>query len=54
MTTNNIFAGVGVKTTFVNILYDELMKREFVTLADVMCIRADKRRYKEANGAIRR
>ena len=42
MTTNNIFAGVGVKTTFVNILYDELMKREFVTLADVMCIKRGK------------
>ena len=42
MTTKNIFAGVGVKTTFVNIFYKELMKREFVTLADVMCI---KRRY---------
>lgn len=39
MTTKNIFAGFGVKTTFVNILYDELMKRDFVTLADVMCIK---------------
>ena len=39
MTTKNIFSGVGIKTTFVNILYDELMKREFVTLADVMCIK---------------
>ena len=40
--TKNIFAGRGVRTTFVNILYKELMKREFVTLADIMCI---KRRY---------
>lgn len=39
MATKNIFAGVGVKTTFVNIFYDELMKREFVTLADVMCLK---------------
>lgn len=39
MTTKNIFAGVGVRTTFVNIFYDELMKREFVTLADIMCIK---------------
>lgn len=39
VTTKNIFAGVGVRTTFVKILYDELMKREFVTLADVMCIK---------------
>lgn len=42
MTTKNIFAGTGIKTTFVNILYGELMKREFVTLADIMCL---KRRY---------
>ena len=42
MATKNIFAGKGIKTTFVKILYRELMKREFVTLADVMCL---KRRY---------
>ena len=42
MATKNIFAGTGIKTTFVNIFYEELMKREFVALADVMCI---KRRY---------
>ena len=42
MPTKNIFAGLGVKTTFVNILYDELMKREFVTLADVMCLKRGK------------
>lgn len=42
MATKNVFAGIGVRTTFVNILYEQLMKREFVTLADVMCI---KRRY---------
>lgn len=42
MTTKNVFAGSGVKTTFVNILYEELMKREFVTLADVMCIKRRK------------
>lgn len=42
MPTKNIFAGTGIKTIFVNILYGELMKREFVTLADIMCL---KRRY---------
>ena len=42
MATKNIFAGQGIKTTFVNILYEELMKREFVTLADVMCIKRRK------------
>lgn len=42
MSTKNIFAGFGVRTAFVNILYDELMKREFVTLADIMCIKRRK------------
>lgn len=42
MTTKNIFAGFGVRTAFVNILYDELIKREFVTLADIMCIKRRK------------
>ena len=42
MPTKNIFSGTGIKTTFVNILYEQLMKREFVTLADIMYI---KRRY---------
>lgn len=42
MPNKNIFAGMGIKTTFVNIFYEQLMKREFVTLADIMCI---KRRY---------
>ena len=42
MATKNIFAGVGVRTTFVNIFYDELMKQEFVTLADVMCLKRGK------------
>ena len=42
MPTKNIFAGMGVKTTFVNILYEQLMKREYVSLADIMCL---KRRY---------
>jgi len=39
MATKNIFAGIGIRTTFVKIFYEELMKREFVTLADVMCIK---------------
>ena len=38
MPTKNIFAGTGIKATFVNIIYGELMKREFVTLADILCI----------------
>ena len=38
MLTKNVFAGAGVRTVFVNLLYEELMKREFVTLADIMCL----------------
>lgn len=38
MATKNIFAGFGVRTTFVNILYDELMKREFINYADILAI----------------
>lgn len=36
MTTKNIFAGVGVRTEFVHRIYAELMKREFVTYADIL------------------
>ena len=42
MSAKNIFAGKGIKTTFVKILYGELMRREYITLADIMCL---KRRY---------
>ena len=42
MPTKNIYAGFGVRSEFVNLIYTELMKREFVTLADIMCL---KRRY---------
>lgn len=38
MSTKNIFAGSGTKTAFVNIIYQELMKRDPLTLADVLCI----------------
>lgn len=38
MPTKNIFAGLGVRATFVNLIYQELMKREFVSLADILCI----------------
>lgn len=40
--SKNIFSGLGVRTTFVNLIYQELMKREFVTLADVMCLKRGK------------
>lgn len=36
MTTKNIFAGSGLRTVFVNLIYNELMKRKFLTYADVL------------------
>lgn len=36
MPTKNIFAGFGLKTEFVNRIYNELMKRNFLTYADVL------------------
>jgi hypothetical protein len=36
MTTKNIFAGFGLRTEFVNRIYNELMKRNFLTYADVL------------------
>lgn len=36
MATKNIFAGYGLRTEFVNRIYNELMKRNFLTYADVL------------------
>lgn len=36
MATKNIFAGFGLRTEFVNRIYTELMKRKFLTYADVL------------------
>ena len=38
MPTKNIFAGFGVRSEFVNLIYMELMKREFVSYADVLAL----------------
>lgn len=38
MATKNIFAGFGVRSEFVNLIYSELMKREFVSYADILAI----------------
>ena len=38
MPTKNIFAGFGVKSEFVNLIYSELMKREFVSYADILAL----------------
>ena len=36
MPTKNIFAGFGIRSEFVNLIYKELMKREFVSYTDVL------------------
>lgn len=38
MSTKNIFAGYGVRSEFVNLIYKELMKRKFVSYADVLAL----------------
>ena len=38
MPNKNIFAGFGVRSEFVNLIYQELMKREFVSYADVLAL----------------
>jgi len=38
MSTKNIFVGYGVRSEFVNLIYKELMKREFVSYADVLAL----------------
>ena len=38
MPTKNIFAGFGLKAEFVNLIYQELMKRDFVSYADVLAL----------------
>ena len=38
MATKNIFAGAGVRSEFVNLIYAELMKRYFVSYADILAM----------------
>ena len=38
MPTKNICAGFGIRSEFVNLIYNELMKREFVSYADVLAL----------------
>ena len=38
MPTKNIFAGFGVRSEFVNLIYTELMKREFVSYANILAL----------------
>lgn len=48
---NNIFSGVSVKTSYVLIIYEELMKREYVSYADVLSkyLGNDKIDFKKGN-----
>lgn len=45
---NNIFAGIGIKSQFVKLIYMELMKRDFVSLTDILVLyyQKDKDYYK--------
>ncbi len=38
MPTKNIFAGFGLRSQFVNLIYQELMKRDFVSYADILAL----------------
>ena len=38
MPNKNIFAGFGARSEFVNLIYTELMKREFVSYADILAM----------------
>ena len=38
MPTKNIFVGFGIRSEFVNLIYNELMKREFVSYADILAL----------------
>lgn len=38
MPNKNIFGGFGLRASFVNIIYQELMKRDWLSLSDILCI----------------
>lgn len=42
MPNMSIFGGKSARACFANIFYNELMKREFVTLADIMCLQHER------------
>lgn len=42
MRTKNIFSGFGARSEFVNLIYSELMKREFVSYANVLALFCDR------------
>ena len=57
MSTKNIFAGFGLRSEFVNLIYSELMKREFVSNESILSLYYkrpkgyyDKRTYKSEPG----
>lgn len=38
MISENIFGGYGLRPKFVNLIYHELMKRNFISMSDILCI----------------
>ena len=42
MPTKNIFAGFGARSEFVNLIYSELMKRDFVSYAGILALYCDR------------
>jgi len=41
MPTKNIFAAFGVRSKFIDLIHTELMKREFVSYADILAFIAN-------------
>ena len=54
MPTKNIFAGFSARSKFVKLIYSELMKREFVSYADVLALYCERPKgYYEKRYAIK-
>ena len=50
MQSKNIFGGYGLRTQFVNLIYQELMKRKWVTFVDILCLHYNREQtYYEKN-----
>ena len=50
MVSKNIFSGFGLRAQFVSLIYQQLMKREWVTFVDVLCLYYGRERtYYEKN-----
>ena len=50
MVSKNIFSGFGLRAQFVSLIYQQLMKREWVTFVDILCLHYGRERtYYEKN-----